>query len=79
MLTIWNEFARLVSDAAPAFALGLMLSSGVQWLVERSHWAARALSWLAQLSRRRSGWCGFARVLDDNRAAGDSPETPRSG
>ena len=22
MLTIWNEFARLVSDAAPAFALG---------------------------------------------------------
>ena len=47
-LTIWNEFARLVSDAVPAFALGLMLSSGVQWLVERSHWAARAISWVAQ-------------------------------
>ena len=48
MLAIWNEFARLVSDAAPAFALGLMLSAGVQWLVERSHWAAIALSWVAQ-------------------------------
>jgi uncharacterized membrane protein YraQ (UPF0718 family) len=48
MLTIWNEFARLVSDAGPAFALGLMLSTGVQWLVERSHWAARALSCVAQ-------------------------------
>ena len=48
MLAIWNEFARFVSDAAPAFAVGLMLSAGVQWLVERSHWAARALSWVAQ-------------------------------
>ena len=27
---------------------GLILSSGVQWLVERSHWAARAISWVAQ-------------------------------
>ena len=33
----------------------------------------------AVCSRRRSGWRGFARVFDDNRAAGDSPETPRSG
>jgi hypothetical protein len=38
MLAIWNEFARFVSDAAPAFAVGLMLSAGVQWLFERSHW-----------------------------------------
>ena len=30
----------------------------------------------AVCSRRRSGRRGFARVLDDNRAAGDSPETP---
>ena len=48
MLTIWNEFARFVSDAAPAFAVGLVLSAGVQWLVARSHWAAKALSWVAQ-------------------------------
>src|SRR5262245_2087714 len=48
MLAIWNEFAHFVSDAAPAFAVGLMLSAGVQWLVARSHWAARALSWVAQ-------------------------------
>jgi uncharacterized membrane protein YraQ (UPF0718 family) len=47
-LAIWNEFARFVSDAAPAFAVGLMLSAGVQWLVARSHWAAKALSWVAQ-------------------------------
>ena len=33
----------------------------------------------AVCSRCRSGWRGFARVLDDNRAAADSPETPRSG
>ena len=48
MLAIWNEFVRFVSDSAPAFAVGLMLSAGVQWLVARSHWAARALSWVAQ-------------------------------
>ena len=45
---IWNEFVRLVADAAPAFAVGLTLSAGVQWLVARSHWAARALSLVAQ-------------------------------
>jgi uncharacterized protein len=48
MLAIWNEFVRLASDAGPAFAVGLILSAGVQWLVARSHWAARALSWVAQ-------------------------------
>src|SRR5262245_4981199 len=48
MFAIWTEFVRLVSDAAPAFAVGLMLSAGVQWLVVRSHLAARALSWVAQ-------------------------------
>ena len=48
MLAIWNEFVRLVSDAAPPFAVGLILSAGVQWLVARSQWAARALSWVAQ-------------------------------
>jgi uncharacterized membrane protein YraQ (UPF0718 family) len=48
MLAIWNEFARFVSDAAPAFAVGLVLSAGVQWLVEGGHWAARAPSWVAQ-------------------------------
>jgi len=48
MFAIWNEFARLVSDAAPPFAVGLMLSAGAQWLVTRSQWAARAVSWVAQ-------------------------------
>jgi uncharacterized membrane protein YraQ (UPF0718 family) len=48
MFAIWNEFARLLGDAAPAFAVGLTLSAGVQCLVLRSHWAARALSWVAQ-------------------------------
>jgi uncharacterized membrane protein YraQ (UPF0718 family) len=48
MLAIWNEFVRFVSDAAPAFAVGLILSAGVQWLVVRSHWAAIALSWVTQ-------------------------------
>jgi uncharacterized membrane protein YraQ (UPF0718 family) len=48
MLAIWNEFVRSVSDAAPAFAVGPTLSAGVQWLVARSHRAARALSWVAQ-------------------------------
>jgi uncharacterized protein len=48
MLAIWNEFVRFVSDAAPAFTVGLILSAGVQWLVARSHWAAIALSWVAQ-------------------------------
>jgi uncharacterized protein len=48
MFAIWNEFVRLVSDAAPPFAVGLMLSAGVQWLVARSHLAARALSWVSQ-------------------------------
>ena len=33
----------------------------------------------AVCSRRRSGWCGFARVLDDNRAAGDSPKRQGAG
>ena len=47
MLAIWTEFIRLVSDALPAFAVGLVLSAGVQWLVVRSHSAARALSWMA--------------------------------
>ena len=42
MLAIWNEFARFVSDAAPAFAVGLMLSAGVQWLVEHPGKAAPA-------------------------------------
>ena len=80
MLAIWNEFARFVSDAAPAFAVGLMLSAGVQWLVARSRLGGDS-SFLggAVCSRRRSGGRGFAGVLDDNRAAGDSPETPRSG
>lgn len=45
--TIWNEFAQLVSDALPAFAVGLVLSAGVQWLVARSHLAARTLSRVA--------------------------------
>ena len=46
MLAIWNEFTRFVSDAAPAFAVGLMLSAGVQWLVARSHWRReRFLGW----------------------------------
>jgi hypothetical protein len=31
MFAILNEFARLVIDAAPPFAVGLMLSAGVQW------------------------------------------------
>jgi uncharacterized protein len=48
MLPIWNEFLHLINDAAPAFAVGLILSAGVQRLVARSHWAARALSWVAQ-------------------------------
>ena len=43
MLAIWNEFARFVSDAAPAFAVGLTLSAGVQWIVARSHWVARSV------------------------------------
>ena len=47
MFAIWNEFARLVSDALPAFAVGLLLSAGVQWLALRSHSAARAVSWVA--------------------------------
>ena len=46
ILAIWNEFARFVADAAPAFAVGLTLSAGVQWLVARSHWAATAFSWV---------------------------------
>ena len=48
MFAIWNEFARLVSDALPAFTVGLLLSAGVQWLALRSHSAARAVSWVAQ-------------------------------
>jgi hypothetical protein len=70
MLAIWNEFARFVSDA---FAVGLILSAGVQWLVLRSHWAARALSWVAQsvgqdayrsrpaaeLQKGKGGWVQF--------------------
>jgi uncharacterized protein len=48
MLAIWNEFVRFLSDVAPAFAVGLILSAGVQWLVVRSHWAAIALSWVTQ-------------------------------
>lgn len=64
----------------PPFAVGLMLSAGVQWLVSRSHLAARALFLgVAVCSRCRSGGRGVARMLDDDRAAGDPPETPRSG
>jgi uncharacterized protein len=48
MLAIWNEFVRFVSDAGPAFAVGLILSAGAQWLVARSHLAAKAISWVAQ-------------------------------
>jgi len=47
-LAIWKAFANAVSDAAPALAVGLVLSAGVQWLVERSHWGAGALSWVAR-------------------------------
>lgn len=47
-LAIWNTFAHSVSEVAPALIVGLVLSAGVQWLVERSHWAARALSWVAR-------------------------------
>lgn len=48
LLAIWDAFAHLIGDAAPAFAIGLAFSAGVQWLVERSRTAAKALSWVAQ-------------------------------
>ena len=48
IFAIWNEFVRFVGDAAPAFAVGLILSAGVQCLVVRSHWAAKAISSVAQ-------------------------------
>ncbi|CAN5748884.1 hypothetical protein BH09VER1_BH09VER1_11810 [soil metagenome] len=47
-LTVWHTFARFAGDAAPALIVGLVLSAGVQWLVERSRWAAGALSWVAR-------------------------------
>ncbi|MDX2081287.1 MAG: permease [Terrimicrobiaceae bacterium] len=45
---IWKAFAHSAGDAAPALIIGLVLSAGVQWLVERSQWAAKAVSWVAQ-------------------------------
>jgi hypothetical protein len=48
MLAILNEFVRFASESVLAFAVGLLLSAGLQWLGAWSHWAARALSWMAQ-------------------------------
>ena len=36
MLAIWNKFIRFVADPAPAFAVGLTLSAGVQWVAAQS-------------------------------------------
>jgi uncharacterized membrane protein YraQ (UPF0718 family) len=79
VLAIYNEFARFVSDVAPAFAVGLILSAGVQWLVARSNWAALALSWVAQ-SVPGAALAGAALpgCSIDNRPTGDPPKTSRS-
>lgn len=74
---IWNEFVRFVGDSAPAFAVGLMLSSGLQWLAARlgpprscSH--SQCLAGVGSSSRGLAAHSGLRGLVEDCSDSGKS-------